>query len=120
MICSQTHQSCPASELAQRGSLTQIGSGEEYQLEIPPNPSAGTGLDLSWWTAEADDLEFLQSLVAQPIDVWVELTSAGKRWAYDVDQLAEWDEEDQTFQFLMYHELAEPTVESITQLIQQL
>ena len=121
MISSHTHQSCPAAELAQRGQLTQVGSGDDYKLEIPENPRAGTGPVISWWTAEADDREFLQSLVAaQSNDVWVEFTYAGKRWAYDADQLAEWDEEDQTFQFCMYHKLVEPTVGGITQLIQQI
>ncbi|WP_153785397.1 hypothetical protein [Pseudomonas sp. EMN2] len=119
MISSHTQQSLPAAELSQRGSLTHSG-GDDYKFEVPANPVAGTGPVTSWWTAEADDHDFLQSLITPPINVWVELTYAGKRWAFDADQLAEWDEEDQEFQFCMYHKLAEPSCESIIQLIQLL
>lgn len=51
----------------------------------------------------------------------VELTHNGKRWSFDSDELAEWEEGDEEgFHFRAYHRLADPTVESISRFIDQL
>jgi hypothetical protein len=52
---------------------------------------------------------------------YVELSHGGKRWSFDADELAEWEEgEDEGFHFLTRHGLANPTVESITRFINHL
>ena len=52
---------------------------------------------------------------------YVELTHNGKRWAFDSDELAEWEEGDEEgFHFRVNHELADPTVETMSRFIDQL
>lgn len=52
---------------------------------------------------------------------YVELSHGGKRWSFDSDELAEWEEgEDEGFHFVAQHGLANPTVESVTRFIDQL
>jgi hypothetical protein len=50
-------------------------------------------------------------------DGWKEFSHDGRRWQFDADQLAEWDEEDEAFFFHSYHQLAEPTPETLGALI---
>lgn len=52
-------------------------------------------------------------------DGWTEFTHAGERWSFDADSLCLWDEEDQHFEFRIHHELAEPTVDALIQVIEQ-
>ncbi|MEZ1440937.1 MULTISPECIES: hypothetical protein [Pseudomonas] len=54
----------------------------------------------------------------QGTDGWTEFSYGGKRWSFDSDQLALWDEE-LGFSFLDYHLLIEPTIESVTAFIQR-
>ncbi|MFJ7794640.1 hypothetical protein [Pseudomonas sp. NPDC096950] len=51
---------------------------------------------------------------------WLEFSHGGTRWAFDADQLAEWDDDEGDFQFLVFHGLDDPTVESVTRFIEQL
>jgi hypothetical protein len=51
---------------------------------------------------------------------YVELSHDGKRWSFDTDQLAEWDEDEEEFHFRGYHGLTDPTVESVTRFINQI
>lgn len=53
-------------------------------------------------------------------DEWQEFEHAGQRWSFDSDQLARWDEAEGHFEFLAFHGLAEPTVESLIHSIDQL
>lgn len=49
---------------------------------------------------------------------YVDLSHGGKRWSFDADNLAEWEEgEDGGFHFRAHHGLANPTVESVTRFI---
>lgn len=49
----------------------------------------------------------------QETDGWTEFSYGGKRWSFDSDQLAQWDEKLEGFEFLAYHLLAQPTIESV-------
>lgn len=51
-------------------------------------------------------------------DGWVEFTHKGKRWEFDADQLAEWNDVDQVFEFSDYHKLTNPTVKSVIRFIE--
>lgn len=52
---------------------------------------------------------------------YVELSHAGKRWSFNSDSLAEWDEEDdEGFHFRLFHGVIDPTVESMSRFIDQL
>lgn len=52
---------------------------------------------------------------------YVELSHRGKRWSFDTDSLAEWEEdEEEGFHFRAHHGLVNPTVESVTRFIDQL
>lgn len=51
---------------------------------------------------------------------YVEISHAGERWSFDGDELSVWDEEVEGFHFLTAHPFADPTVESVTQFIDQL
>lgn len=51
-------------------------------------------------------------------DGWTEFSYGGKRWQFDADQLALWDDE-LGFSFQDYHLLLEPTIESVTAFIQR-
>lgn len=51
---------------------------------------------------------------------YVEILHAGERWSFDGGELSMWDEEVEGFHFLTSHPLADPTVESVTQFIDQL
>ncbi|UBM27851.1 hypothetical protein K8374_25435 (plasmid) [Pseudomonas sp. p1(2021b)] len=53
----------------------------------------------------------------QEDDGWTEFSYGGKRWSFDSDQLAQWDEELKYFDFLDYHLLINPTIESVTAFI---
>jgi len=53
-------------------------------------------------------------------DGWTEFEHDGQRWSFDADQLAQWIEEDEDYDFFAYHGLAEPTVESVSQFIDNL
>ena len=50
-------------------------------------------------------------------DGWIEFEHNGQRWSFDADQLALWDEEEQSFQFFAFHNQSQPTVESVTNFI---
>lgn len=52
-------------------------------------------------------------------DGWTDFTHAGQRWSFNEDELAQ-QEEDGGFHFLKYHGLAQPTVESVSRVIDQL
>jgi hypothetical protein len=51
---------------------------------------------------------------------YVELSHCGKRWSFDSDELAEWEEDEEGFHFRANHGLTDPTVESVTRFIDQL
>lgn len=53
-------------------------------------------------------------------DGWIDFVHDGKRWSFDQDQVAQWVEEDETFEFFDYHGLVDPTVESVIQFIDNL
>ncbi|WP_219096358.1 hypothetical protein [Pseudomonas sp. UMAB-40] len=53
-------------------------------------------------------------------DNWVEFSHAGKRWSFDGAELALWDEEEEEFHFYAYHQLSEPTANSVIAFIDQL
>lgn len=53
-------------------------------------------------------------------DEWQEFSHAGKRWSFNGDELAEWDDEDGGFHFLAYHQLAKPSVQALCALIDTL
>ncbi|MBA1203637.1 hypothetical protein G7009_18100 [Pseudomonas capeferrum] len=55
----------------------------------------------------------------QETDGWTEFSYGGKRWSFDSDQLAQWDTELEGFEFLAYHQLAQPTIESVTGFIKR-
>lgn len=50
----------------------------------------------------------------------VDFTHNGKRWSFDDDQLAVWNEVDGYFEFLSFHWIVDPTVESVSRFIDQL
>lgn len=56
---------------------------------------------------------------SQESDDWTEFTYGDKRWSFDSDHLAFWDEELDGFHFLAYHWLDEPSIESMTAFIQR-
>lgn len=78
------------------------------------------------WEECVDSAEICASAVNFPVlsDLnspdWFEISYAGKRWAFDSDQLAEWDEHEEEFNFLVFHGLVAPSVELITRFIDQL
>lgn len=52
---------------------------------------------------------------------YVELSHGGKRWSFDSDELAEWDDdEEQGFHFRANHGIRNPTPESVARFIDQL
>lgn len=51
---------------------------------------------------------------------YVELSRSGKRWSFDSDQVAEWDEDEEGFHFRGFHGLNDPTVESVNRFIDQI
>lgn len=55
----------------------------------------------------------------QANDGWTDFSYGGNRWSFDSDQLAQWDEELGYFEFLDYHLLINPTIESVTAFIQR-
>lgn len=52
-------------------------------------------------------------------DGWTEFSYGDKRWSFDSDQLALWDEQLQGFDFFGYHMLVKPTIESVTDFIKR-
>lgn len=46
-------------------------------------------------------------------DGWTEFSYGGKRWSFDSDQLAQWDKKLEGFEFLAYHQLAQPCIKSV-------
>lgn len=48
----------------------------------------------------------------------VEIVYGGKRWSFDDDQLAEWDETAEEFHFSCYHGLTNPTAVSVSQFLE--
>lgn len=55
-----------------------------------------------------------------PVNEWKEFNHAGQRWAFSEDELAQWDDEEGEFHFTAYHELTEPTVDTVTAFIESL
>lgn len=78
------------------------------------------------WEECIDSAEMCALAVNSPVFIdfnspgWLEFSHGGKRWAFDSDELAEWDEDDAGFHFLVFHGLVGPTVESVSQFIDQL
>ncbi len=78
------------------------------------------------WEEYIDSAEMCALAVNSPVFIhldspgWLEFSHGGTRWAFDADQLAEWDDDDEDFQFLAFHGLADPTIESVTRFIEQL
>lgn len=64
--------------------------------------------------AVQDALEELHNLVG-----WTEFSHNGRRWLFDADQLAEWDEDEKVFMFHSFHRLAAPTIESLIAYIER-
>ncbi|OAS27582.1 hypothetical protein AYO08_21920 [Pseudomonas putida] len=52
-------------------------------------------------------------------DGWTEFSHGGKRWSFDSDQLALWEQEFDGFHFLACHKLVKPTIESVTDFIKR-
>ena len=48
---------------------------------------------------------------------WIEFSHDGQRWSFDADELAQWDVDDETFHFHSFHGIAEPTMESMLNVI---
>ena len=44
---------------------------------------------------------------------WQEFDHADERWSFNADELAKLDSEDGLFNFVAYHRLPQPTVESV-------
>jgi hypothetical protein len=78
------------------------------------------------WEECVDSAEVCALAVNSPVFIhldapgWLEFSHAGTRWAFDADQLARWDEDEEDFQFLVFHGLEVPTVESVSRFIEQL
>jgi len=53
-------------------------------------------------------------------DGWTHFTQNGQRWSFNADELAQWVEEDEFFEFHSYHGLVDPTVESVAMFIDNL
>lgn len=53
-------------------------------------------------------------------DGWTDFTHDGQRWSFDADQLAQWAEDDEFFEFHSNHGLVDPTVESVALFIDNL
>lgn len=51
---------------------------------------------------------------------WIEFSRGGSRWAFNVDSLAEWDDELGSFDFLLYHGIQTATVDNIGVLVDDL
>jgi len=51
---------------------------------------------------------------------WLEISHAGKRWSFDADQLAVWDEDNEAFLFLTLHGLNAPSFEAARHFIDAL
>jgi len=78
------------------------------------------------WEECVDSAEMCALAVNSPVFIhldapgWIEFSHGGTRWAFDADQLARWDADEEDFQFLVFHGLEGPTVESVTRFIEQL
>jgi len=82
-------------------------------------------MEVTPWNSETVE-SIAEALRAEGIDIgaegsaddgWKEFSHDGRRWQFDADQLAEWDEEDEAFFFHSYHQLADPTPEALSALI---
>lgn len=51
---------------------------------------------------------------------WTEISHNGQRWSFGPDELAQWEEEDEEFHFHSYHQLAEPTADTVKAYIDQI
>ena len=102
---------------------------------------SGDGFDLDEWqnnfiavgNLETDDelvsvsaeewQEVIAAVATPPIeqeDDWIDFTHNGKRWSFDSDHLAQWDEVEGHFEFQVFHQLTGPTVETVGRFIDQL
>lgn len=61
----------------------------------------------------------VSEVLAKNSEGWTNFSHRKACWAFDSDQLAEWSGEDDDFHFHSFHELAEPTVETVSGLIEQ-
>lgn len=51
---------------------------------------------------------------------WTVISHSGQRWSFGPDELSQWEEEDEEFHFHSYHQLAEPTSDTVKAYIDQL
>lgn len=54
------------------------------------------------------------------VDQWKEFEHAGRRWSFNGDELAGWDDEDSQFHFVAYHGQVEPSAQTLTAIIDTL
>jgi hypothetical protein len=84
----------------------------------------GAKMDAEKRPPEGDDynqlLAILEIHAGVTVDGWTEIIYDGQRWQFSADDLAEWDENSQSFHFLTFHGLDQPTVETVCRFIDQL
>lgn len=99
---------------------TTVNAAGELDME-----NAGCISPVAWEDCE-DSAEQCAFAVNSPVFIdldspgWLEISHSGRRWSFDADQLAEWDEHDKRFEFVLYHRLVAPTVEAVRQFIDNL
>lgn len=52
-------------------------------------------------------------------DEWTEITHNGERWSFNESELALWESEEVGFHFVCYHEIKDPTAESVKAFIDE-
>lgn len=98
---------------------TTINAAGELDME-----NAACISPVAWEDCE-DSADVCISAVNSPVFIdldapgWLEISHAGRRWSFDADQLTAWDEDDESFHFLTYHGLSQPTVEAVRCFIDQ-
>lgn len=104
------------------GEIYSVTVNDEGELDMA---NAGCISPIGWEESK-DSAEICAMAVNSPVFIhfdapgWLEFVHADTRWAFDADQLAQWDEDDGDFHFLVFHGLEKPTVASITRFIDQL
>lgn len=69
--------------------------------------------------------EFKQEEEDEPADIrrlsdeWIEFAHNGKRWSFNESELALWESEEVGFHFVCYHEIKDPTAESVKAFIDE-
>lgn len=106
----------------ENGQIYSVALNESGEFDMA---TAGC-IDPVAWEECVDSAEICASAVNSPVFIdllapgWLEFSHDGQRWAFDSDQLAEWEEDEEEFHFRVYHGLVAPTVESVARFIDQL